>query len=161
MEELVEVLIDLDKKGPPVLVPPPARKRREAKKMVMGGSIAAAVANTLAVLAEHGAQYGDLLDEIASRDEDDESLLIRLETSVLTAGYDLNRVEQASHVPSSLVASYHAFRENPDLRGVKAVNICAFLRLHSTENNFSGNSDDFLCRRLQTSVGTAAVAYPS
>lgn len=150
-QDVLSLLESLSKKHPDLAPPPNAVLRPQAKDMVAKGKIESAIANTLAVLVGNGMQYGDLLEEIAHYEIGNEELLLKLDNQVDKTKCNRLIYDKQSLVPRSLVQAYLKFKDSGDSGTERNPSLAKFLKTMGTTNNFSGNSDEVLIRRLSAS----------
>ena len=116
--------------------------------MVAKGKIEAAIANTLAVMVGNGMQYGDLFEKIASKLISNEDLLVDLDNYLEQQKCDRLTHDNKSLVPRNLIQAYFKFKDNADSGTDRNPSLAKFLSSMNTSNNFSGNSDEMLIKRL-------------
>lgn len=150
-DEVLSLLTSLNNKYPNFSAPPNAVARPQAKDMVGKGKIESAIANTLAVLVGNGMQYGDILDKISEKLLDNEELLIELDKQVENKKCDKQIYDKKTLVPRTLVQAYLKYKNSAELGTDRAPSLTKFLQIMSTTNNFSGNSDETLIKRLNGS----------
>lgn len=148
-QEVLSLLDSLSKKHPDLAPPPKAVLRPQAKDMVAKGKIESAIANTLAVMVGNGMQYGDLLEKIAGKVVDNEELLLDLDNQIEKNGCDRLVYDKQTLVPRSLVEAYLKFKDGAATGAERSPSLAKFLKMMSTTNNFSGNSDEMLVKRLK------------
>ena len=146
--DILSLLKSLSKKYPDLPTPPKAISRPQARDMIGRGKIESAIANTLAVLAGNGMQYGDLFENIASKSSSNEELLNDLDSQIQRHNCDRLIYDKQTMVPRSLVQAYLKFKDTAELGTDRNCTLAKFLRSMSTTNNFSGNSDETLIKRL-------------
>ena len=146
--DVLKLLNSLSKKHPVLPNPPRATSRPQARDIVAKGKIEAAIANTLAVMVGNGMQYGDLFEKIASKLISNEDLLIDLDNYLEQQKCDRLTYDNKSLVPRNFVQAYFKFKDNADLGTDRNPSLAKFLSSMSTTNNFSGNSDEMLIKRL-------------
>ena len=146
--DVIKLLNSLSKKHPVLPNPPQATSRPQARDMVAKGKIEAAIANTLAVMVGNGMQYGDLFEKIASKLISNEDLLVDLDNYLEQHKCDRLTYDNKSLVPRNLVQAYFKFKDNADSGTDRNPSLAKFLSSMSTSNNFSGNSDEMLIKRL-------------
>jgi hypothetical protein len=127
-------------------------KRISAKLMVQNRRCEAAIANTLAVLAANGSNYGDLLEQCAQIELTNESLLDFLDAQVEKVGANRDLVDRESLVPRELVVAY--LKQRSDLAKIEqgSLTFCQFLKAINDSNNFAGNTDDVVLSRLSAHI---------
>lgn len=150
-QDVLSLFESLSEKHPNLATPPSAVLRPQAKDMVAKGKIESAIANTLAVLVGNGMQYGDLLEEIANEAMGNEELLLELDNQVERNKCNRLIYDKQSLVPRNLVQAYLKFKDSGDSGTERNPSLVKFLKTMSTTNNFSGNSDEVLIRRLSAS----------
>jgi len=146
--DVIKLLNSLSEKHPVLPDPPQATSRPQAREMVAKGKIEAAIANTLAVMVGNGMQYGDLLEKIASKPRSNEDLLVDLDNYLEHHKCDRLTYDNKSLVPRNIVPPYLKFKDNADIGTDRNPSLAKFLSGMSTTNNFSGNSDEMLIKRL-------------
>ena len=149
--DVLKLLNALSKKHPVLPDPPRATSRPQAREMVAKGKIEAAIANTLAVMVGNGMHYGDLLEKIASKPSSNEDLLVDLDSYLDKRECDRLTYDNKSLVPRNLVQAYLRFKDNTDTGTDRNPSLAKFLASMSTTNNFAGNSDEMLIKRLNAS----------
>jgi hypothetical protein len=149
--DVLKLLNSLSKKHPVLPDPPQATSRPQAREMVAKGKIEAAIANTLAVMTGNGMQYGDLFEKIAGKPISNEDLLVDLDNYVEQHKCDRLTYDNKTLVPRNLVQAYLKFKDNADSGTDRDPSLAKFLASMSTTNNFSGNSDEMLIKRLNAS----------
>lgn len=150
--DVVDLLKRLQLKHPNLQVPMTAQKRISAKLMVQNRRCEAAIANTLAVLAANGSNYGDLLEQCAQIELTNESLLDFLDAQVEKVGANRDLVDRESLVPRELVVAY--LKQRSDLAKIEqgSLTFCQFLKAINDSNNFAGNTDDVVLSRLSAHI---------
>jgi hypothetical protein len=150
--DVIDLLKRLQQKHPNLQVPMTAHKRISAKLMVQNRRCEAAIANTLAVLAANGSNYGDLLEQCSQIELTNESLLDFLDTQVEKVGANRDLVDRESLVPRELVVAY--LKQRSDLAKIEqgSLTFCQFLEAINDSNNFAGNTDDVVLSRLSAHI---------
>lgn len=147
--DILDLLQRLQRKHPDIRVPKRAEPRPIAKNMVQKRSISAAIANTFGVLVENGAQYGDLIETYSRLNLENEELLARLDEQVSKSMSDRSKVDTKSEIPRLLVVAYSYYKNQVFESDLRSISMCEFLKYISESNNFAGNSNETVVRRLE------------
>lgn len=146
--EILEFFAKLQNEHPDLVVPNSAVKRPSARLMVQNKRVEAAIANTMAVLVENGSEYGDLLDQCADLDLNNEELLDFLDSKVMKSNANRLKCDNQSNIPRNIVSNYFKYREQVFKNDSKYPTMCGFLAALAESNNFSGNTDETIINRF-------------
>lgn len=146
--QILDLLKALQADNPEIIVPERAVKRPNAKTMIQRGAVESAIGNTLAVLAENGSNYSDLLETISDLNLQNEELLDDLDERVKRAKCNRTQIDKKSLLPRTLVESYERYRSKQFQISQRSPSICQFLKEIARNNNLSGNSESVLIERL-------------
>ena len=146
--QILNLLKALQADNPEIIVPERAVKRPNARSMIQRGAVESAIGNTLAVLAENGLNYSDLLETISNLNLQNEELLDDLDERVKKAKCNRAEIDKKSLLPRTLVESYGRYRSQQFQVSQRSPSICQFLREISERNNLSDNLESVLIERL-------------
>ena len=147
-DDIINFFKSLQLKHPHLEVPKQAQKRLSAKLMVQNGRVAASIANTLAVLAADGSNYGDLLEQCSRMELGNEPLLDHLDLLVETVEADRAKNDKNSLIPRELVVAYMKKKADSMKSDMRTPTICQFLNSMNESNNLAGNSDETILARF-------------
>jgi len=99
--------------------------------------------------------YGDLLTQLASRDENDDELLQFLDTRIADGDHRMAQADRNTPIPALLTRAYFAGND-PTRTGTGTGTIAQFLHRLDESNNLAGLSDQALTRRLVPAASDSA-----
>lgn len=99
--------------------------------------------------------YGDLLTQLASRNENDEELLQFLDTRIANGDHRMAQADRTTPIPALLTRAFFVGND-PARTGTGPDTIAQFLRRLDESNNLAGLSDLALTRRLVPAASDSA-----
>jgi len=99
--------------------------------------------------------YGDLLTQLASRDENDDELLQFLDTRIADGDHRNAQADRETPIPALLTRAFFVGND-PARTGTGPDTIAQFLRRLDESNNLAGLSDQALTRRLVPEASDSA-----
>jgi len=99
--------------------------------------------------------YGDLLTQLANRDENDDELLQFLDSRIGDGDHRMAQADRDTPIPALLARAFFVGND-PTHTGTGQDTIAQFLRRLDESNNLAGLSDQALTRRLVPAASDAA-----
>jgi len=148
-EEVVEILLNLQRQYPDIDVPEKATPRPTISGIDQSTKILGAVCNTIAVIAANGTKYCDLLETISKYEISNDELLNVLDKLIRSKQYDRTKIDRTSKIPVVLNKAFIAYQKKEQIHFDKPPTLTDFFRQLKTKVDFLSDTDETLLLQIQ------------